>query len=101
MIVTVKFEKNWSEEFLQEWIKNSDAEYFDDLTMYDRDELKLLALLHQDERYRKVDIETLHKMAEKAMWVALDIHMSEIIDEILCLNEVKQEMLQIMNEDSK
>ena len=93
MEVTVKFEKKWSEETLKAWMENPDDERWDELSRYDCDELQLLSILREE--YKDADIATLHIMAEEAMWITLDIHMSEIMDKIMWLGEMSYELAEI------
>ena len=99
MIDKVEFEKKWTEEFLQDWMKNPEDERYDELTIYDRDELLALSMLREE--YPDVSIEMLHKLAEKAVWRALDIHMSNIMESEMSLREVACDLAEILSEEEE
>ena len=90
MIVDVKFEKEWSEDTLRDWMNDPEDERFEDFSPYDCDELNLLAMIRAE--YQDADIATLHKLAQIAMWSTLDLHMSDIMDKIMSLHEVRYDL---------
>ena len=97
----VKYEKTWSEETLKAWMDDPEDDRWDELSSHDWDELYLLSLLRQDAAYRDVDIAVLHEMAEDAIDYTLDFHMSDIIERILSLRELRYELNEIKKKHEK
>ena len=98
MKVKVVFEKKWTENDIQNYMKNPDDKKYDDYDPYDKMELYALADIRK--AYPEVDLETLKKMACYAVATAIEDNFTDVHERYVSYHDMRHSLQNIIDKSA-
>jgi len=95
----VVFEKKWTEEDIQNYMKNPDDVRYDDYNPYDLMELYALADIRK--AYPEIDLETLQKMASFAIATAIEDNFADVHERYVSYHDVRHSLQSIIDKSAQ